>query len=276
MLPAGGGWLNAEGANVNDQQGTLRRTKRVSTDFYHRSPRGAVGRTRLSKACKGERTGKGNTSSDSTATYAMPGQGCVSRRRSRANEGEKPWERRLERHLHSFFPSVRSHSHPSHRMWANVLRVSGKQGTGTLIISSSGRTRLRLSPRPPLPTTTFASHGRRLAPFSPPFSIRRFTSARVVSDGPSSSHSQTQTTTSFEDPSRKGLFYHLVPPPTPLSDSRPAFAVSLLADPPPSSESSTVLGWLPAETPGDDRGAGLNDFVENRACIPHSPPITLP
>jgi len=157
-------------------------------------------------------------------------------------------------------------------MWANVLRVSGKQGTGTLRISSSGRTRLRLSPRPPLPTT-LVSHGRRLAPFSSPFSIRRFTSARVVSDGPSSSHSQTQTTTSFEDPSRKGLFYHLVPPPTPLSDSRPAFAISLLADPPPSSESSTVLGWLPAETPGDDRGAGLNDFVENRACIPprHAP-----
>jgi len=154
-------------------------------------------------------------------------------------------------------------------MWANVLRVSGKQGTGTLIISSSGRTRLRLPPRPPLPTT-LASHGRRRAPpFSSPFSIRRFTSARVVSDGPSSSSSQTQTT-SFEDPSRKRLFYHLVPPPTPLSDSRPVFAVSLLADPPPSSESSTVLGWLPAETPGDDRGAGLNDFVENRACFPPS------
>jgi hypothetical protein len=41
--------------------------------------------------------------------------------------------------------------------------------------------------------------------------------------------------------------------------------VSLLPDPPPSSQSSTVLGWLPAETPGDDRDAGLNDFVENRA-----------
>jgi len=156
-------------------------------------------------------------------------------------------------------------------MWANVFRVSGKQGTGTPIISSSRRTRLRLPPRrPPLPTP-LAGHGR-LGPFSS-FAIRRFTSARIVSDGPSSSSSssssqaQAQTTTSFEDPSRKGLFYHLVPPPTPLSDSRPAFAVSLLADPPPSSESSTVLGWLPAETPGDDRVAGLNDFVENRALL---------
>lgn len=29
-----------------------------------------------------------------------------------------------------------------------------------------------------------------------------------------------------------------------------------------------MLGWLPAETPGDDREAGLNDFVQNRACAP--------
>ncbi|KAH9048893.1 hypothetical protein EDB84DRAFT_1434011 [Lactarius hengduanensis] len=74
---------------------------------------------------------------------------------------------------------------------------------------------------------------------------------------------QSSRVTTFEDPSRKGLFYHLVPPPTPLSDTRPVFALSLLANPPPSSESSTVLGWLPAETPGDDREAGLNDFVQN-------------
>ncbi|KAN0107752.1 hypothetical protein V8E52_009841, partial [Russula decolorans] len=72
----------------------------------------------------------------------------------------------------------------------------------------------------------------------------------------------------FEDPSRKGLFYHLVPPPTPLSATRPVFAVSLLADAPPSPESSTALGWLPAETPGDDGNAGLNDFVENPRFLP--------
>jgi len=76
------------------------------------------------------------------------------------------------------------------------------------------------------------------------------------------------TSTTFEDPSRKGLFYHLVPPPTPLSDTRPVFAVSLLADAPPSPESSTVLGWLPAQTHGDNRDAGLNDFVENPRFLP--------
>ena len=50
--------------------------------------------------------------------------------------------------------------------------------------------------------------------------------------------------TTFEDPLRKGLFYHLVPPPIPLSDTRSVFAISaisFLSDPPPFSESSMVL-----------------------------------
>ena len=47
--------------------------------------------------------------------------------------------------------------------------------------------------------------------------------------------------TTFEDPLRKGLFYHPVPPPIPLSDTRSVFAISFLSDPPPFSESSTVL-----------------------------------
>ncbi|KAI9513411.1 hypothetical protein F5148DRAFT_966923, partial [Russula earlei] len=56
--------------------------------------------------------------------------------------------------------------------------------------------------------------------------------------------------TTVKDPARRRLFYHLVPPSSPLSDTRPT--------PPPSSVSSIVLGWLPAETP-DDRDPGLND-----------------
>ncbi|KAI9509999.1 hypothetical protein F5148DRAFT_977417, partial [Russula earlei] len=68
--------------------------------------------------------------------------------------------------------------------------------------------------------------------------------------------------TTVEDPARRALlFYHLVPPPMPLSDTCLVFAMSLLSDPPPSSASSTVHRWLPAETPGDDRDAGLNDFA---------------
>ena len=143
----------------------------------------------------------------------------------------------------------------SRRMWANVVRVLGKQGTGALVLSSTTRRAWLRRPQPP-----------RLAPPLP----RHFalsSSAHAPSDGriPASS------STTFEDPARKGLFYHLVPPPTPLSNTRPVFAVSLLADAPPSPRSSTVLGWLPAETPADDRDAGLNDFVENRALPPFVP-----
>lgn len=132
-------------------------------------------------------------------------------------------------------------------MRAIVFRVFGKQGTGALIASSRRPWLRRLPPSLPTPLATHRLY------------YRHFSSARVLSDEPS-------FRTTFEDPSRKGLFYHLVHPPTPLSDTHPVFAVSLLPDPPPLSESSTVLGWLPAETPGDDREAGLNDFLENRTC----------
>ena len=51
------------------------------------------------------------------------------------------------------------------------------------------------------------------------------------------------TSTTLEDPSaeRKGLLYHLVPPPAPFSATRPVIALSFLADVPPSPESSTAL-----------------------------------
>ncbi|KAJ7075110.1 hypothetical protein B0H15DRAFT_867888 [Mycena belliarum] len=68
--------------------------------------------------------------------------------------------------------------------------------------------------------------------------------------------------TSFADPSRPDLHYHLVDPPTPLSSSVPAFALSFLSNL-PSATSTTVLGWLPAQTAGNDEVAGLNDFIEN-------------
>src|SRR5258707_2892148 len=144
-------------------------------------------------------------------------------------------------------------------MRANVVRVLGKQGTGALV-SSTRRAWIRRRPQS-APLSSLASHVERLALPHSPRHHRQFTSWRC-SSGPSP---EIPTSITFEDPSRKGLFYHLVPPPTPLSDTRSVFALSLLADAPPSSESRTVLGWLPAETPGDDRDAGLNDFVENRA-----------
>ena len=70
------------------------------------------------------------------------------------------------------------------------------------------------------------------------------------------------------DPSRPDLFYHLVSVPHPVDPSvfTPAYAVSFLSTPPPSSKSATIIGWLPAiaqEVSAGDVEAGLNDFVEN-------------
>jgi hypothetical protein len=139
-------------------------------------------------------------------------------------------------------------------MKTNAFReILGKQGTGALLPASSRHLRLR---RLPLPSPVLSGLGHKRWQL---LSVQHFSSTRSLK-------AQSSQTTTFEDPLRKGLFFHLVPPPTPLSATRPVFAVSLLADPPPFSESSTVLGWLPAETPGDDREAGLNDFVQNRAC----------
>ncbi|KAG7095890.1 hypothetical protein E1B28_006578 [Marasmius oreades] len=69
------------------------------------------------------------------------------------------------------------------------------------------------------------------------------------------SDQQGQEPTSSPDPSRADLFYHLVQA---SPNSYPSFAVSFLPSPPSSSESDTIIGWLPA-----DEGAGLNDFKEN-------------
>ncbi|KIK01018.1 hypothetical protein K443DRAFT_99429 [Laccaria amethystina LaAM-08-1] len=93
-----------------------------------------------------------------------------------------------------------------------------------------------------------------------------------------SSNANKQTTDiSFSDPQRPDLFYHFVHPPTPLSTSLPAFALSFLRRTPPTPESSIVIGWLPAQTyvtdtpeppVGKRKGAGLNDFRENPMFLP--------
>ena len=77
-------------------------------------------------------------------------------------------------------------------------------------------------------------------------------------------HLRTQPPTSLVDPSRPDLFYHLILPPNPLSSIHPAFAVSFLETEPSSPTSATILGWLPATGEGEEDGAGLNDFKENR------------
>ena len=79
------------------------------------------------------------------------------------------------------------------------------------------------------------------------------------------SSSTTLHPNSFQDSERADLFYHLLlTPPSSLSSSVPVFAVSFLPEPPASAYSKTVIGWLPAETPGAEDEAGLNDFKQNR------------
>ncbi|KZV84896.1 hypothetical protein EXIGLDRAFT_570852, partial [Exidia glandulosa HHB12029] len=65
----------------------------------------------------------------------------------------------------------------------------------------------------------------------------------------------------FEEPSRPGLFYHLV-----QTHTRPVFAVSLLETAPKSINSATVIGLLPAPTEdelGTESDATLEDFKPN-------------
>ncbi|EPQ51902.1 hypothetical protein GLOTRDRAFT_80907 [Gloeophyllum trabeum ATCC 11539] len=116
---------------------------------------------------------------------------------------------------------------------------------------------LRPSPRPirAVVHRTHAPPLRHAVPSVPVRPCRRYSTRH-----PSSPSDQPQ---SFADPTRPDLFYHLLPPPTPLSPTAPAFALSFLPSPPPSATSCTIIGWLPAEGAGEQ--AGLNDFVENPA-----------
>lgn len=82
--------------------------------------------------------------------------------------------------------------------------------------------------------------------------------------------------TPITDPSRPGLFYHVLSPPTPISSSIPAFGISFLSTPPPSVESSAIIGWLPAASEGQGQEVSLGDFKENReSCFISSTDVEL-
>ncbi|KAG1737494.1 uncharacterized protein EDB91DRAFT_1140164 [Suillus paluster] len=70
----------------------------------------------------------------------------------------------------------------------------------------------------------------------------------------------SSSNSAISDPSRPDLFYHVVS--LPMSPS--VYALSFLTQPPPTPDSCSVIGWLPAETTSEGGAeAGLNDFVEN-------------
>ncbi|KAK0205105.1 hypothetical protein DFS33DRAFT_733203 [Desarmillaria ectypa] len=71
-------------------------------------------------------------------------------------------------------------------------------------------------------------------------------------------YNSNSPTQSFSDPTRPDLFYHLI---YPNSASPPIFAISFLPRAPPTPDSPTIIGWLPAQGAGEE--AGLNDFTEN-------------
>lgn len=76
-------------------------------------------------------------------------------------------------------------------------------------------------------------------------------------------HQDEQPITTFSDPERSELFYHLLNPPNSISNEYPVYAVSFLPYPPPTPASATILGWLPAQNSTQNSESGLNDFVEN-------------
>ncbi|KAJ7594042.1 hypothetical protein C8J56DRAFT_426534 [Mycena floridula] len=76
---------------------------------------------------------------------------------------------------------------------------------------------------------------------------------------PSRRYYSVKSATSFPDPARPDLYYHLLE-----NQSSPAFALSFLPDP-PKPFSRTIIGWLPALTNASNHQVGLNDFKENPA-----------
>lgn len=76
--------------------------------------------------------------------------------------------------------------------------------------------------------------------------------------------------TSFSDPDRTDLFYHLLNSQTehPFPGRPRVFAVSFLGHPPSTPDSETIIGWLPAVEAGTGQHVGLHDFKENREALP--------
>lgn len=102
----------------------------------------------------------------------------------------------------------------------------------------------------------------RILPPGPTFSLARFHRSCQRSNTLFPSP-EVSGQTSFSDPERPDLYYHLVDPPTPVSASQPAFALSFLSTRPKTVDSSAIIGWLPAVSGQGQEGAGLNDFKEN-------------
>jgi hypothetical protein len=136
------------------------------------------------------------------------------------------------------------------RTLARAFRTSGALTTCPVTAAASYRSLFR------------SAVASRILPPGPTFSLARFHRSCQRSNsfypGP-----ESPGQTSFSDPERSDLYYHLVDPPTPVSASQPAFALSFLSTRPKTADSSAIIGWLPAVSGQGQQEAGLNDFKEN-------------
>jgi hypothetical protein len=119
---------------------------------------------------------------------------------------------------------------------------------------------LRALPPAPAPAPSRAHSGA-------PHRTGHPSSARRLSSTPRRLSADGTLLDATPDPSRPDLFYHLTTAPS----GAPRYALSFLPrlSAALAPDAPAVLGWLPAAAPGADGGdgdAGLNDFVENRAC----------
>ncbi|TFL03882.1 hypothetical protein BDV98DRAFT_544371 [Pterulicium gracile] len=83
---------------------------------------------------------------------------------------------------------------------------------------------------------------------------------RAYSQSNAQESPDSEEPTSFPDPTRPDLFYHLLTPQTHHDVPSPRFGLSFLSSAPKTALSATIIGWLPA---GGDVEPGLDDFKEN-------------
>ncbi|KIJ47496.1 hypothetical protein M422DRAFT_163965 [Sphaerobolus stellatus SS14] len=69
--------------------------------------------------------------------------------------------------------------------------------------------------------------------------------------------------TTIQDPQKPSIYYHVLSAPNPLSNELPAYAVSMLDQPPKDAYSPAIMGWLVAASPETDQEAGIGDFKGN-------------
>lgn len=98
-----------------------------------------------------------------------------------------------------------------------------------------------------------------------PYTFMPLTSTRKYSVISLKAHSESNSRV-LADPERPDLFYHLLEPPSAVSETNHVFGLSFLNTLKSRDDvlSPRIIGYLPASEGGHAIEAGLNDFRENR------------